>query len=142
MMLLAWVFQILVYQPMVLRLQEVPYSEFLRKLESGEIEEVVLSESRLLYTCCGDDEANPRRHNVVRVDDPDLIERLTEAGVKFSAEASARAGLAIGLDYHASAIGFDLVFPVPPHAARRRKRHVHRKKQGARDCRRTYWGQV
>ncbi|OQA23617.1 MAG: ATP-dependent zinc metalloprotease FtsH [Chloroflexi bacterium ADurb.Bin360] len=89
MMLLAWVFQILVYQPMVLRLQEVPYSEFLRKLESGEIEEVVLSESRLLYTCCGDDEANPRRHNVVRVDDPDLIERLTEAGVKFSAEASA-----------------------------------------------------
>lgn len=89
MMLLAWVFQILVYQPMVLRLQEVPYSEFLRKLESGEIEEVVLSESRLLYTCCGDDEANPRRHNVVRVDDPDLIERLTEAGVKFSAEAPA-----------------------------------------------------
>ena len=89
MMLLAWVFQILVYQPMVLRLQEVPYSEFLRKLEAGEIEEVVLSESRLLYTCCGDDEANPRRHNVVRVDDPDLIERLTEAGVKFSAEAPA-----------------------------------------------------
>ena len=86
MMLLAWVFQVTIYQPMVLRLQEVPYSEFLQKLEASEIEEVVLSEPRLLYTCCGDDEENPRRHNVVRVDDPDLIERLTQAGVKFSAE--------------------------------------------------------
>ncbi len=87
MMLLAWAFQIMIYQPMVLRMQEVPYSEFLRKLESGEIEQVTLSDTRLLYTCCGDDDNVPRRHNVVRVEDPDLIDRLTRAGVIFSAEA-------------------------------------------------------
>ncbi len=89
MMLLAWAFQVLFFQPMVLRMQEVPYSEFINKLEAGEINRVTLSESRLLYTCCGDDPINPRRHNVVRVNDPDLIERLINAGVEFSAEAPA-----------------------------------------------------
>ena len=89
MMLLAWAFQVLFYQPMVLRMQEVPYSEFINKLEAGEINRVTLSESRLLYTCCGDEPTNPRRHNVVRVNDPDLIERLINAGVEFSAEAPA-----------------------------------------------------
>lgn len=89
MLLLAWIFQILIYQPMVLRLQEVPYSEFIRKLEAGEIQQVTLGESRLIYICCGDDPLQARRHNVVRVNDPDLIQRLIDAGVEFAAEAPA-----------------------------------------------------
>jgi len=87
--LVAWMFQELIFQPLVVQLTEVSYSEFLEQLEEGRIEQVSLGDTRITYTCCGDNE-NDREHlyNVVRVDDPDLIERLLGAGVTFSAEAA------------------------------------------------------
>jgi cell division protease FtsH len=84
----AWLFQALVFRPMIVRWSEVPYSQFLAQLEAGEIQEVTIQEDRLLYTCCaeGEESTGPERvNNVVRVDDPDLIERLRESGVMFSA---------------------------------------------------------
>ena len=91
----AWLFQQLIFQPMIIRWTEVPYSEFLVQLEAGEIKDVQLATDRIRYTCCGtDDETSQQRvHNVVRVDDPDLIQRLVDAGVQFSADAPTNSAL-------------------------------------------------
>ncbi|HOU12197.1 MAG TPA: ATP-dependent zinc metalloprotease FtsH [Anaerolineae bacterium] len=92
-LLLAGLFQQLIFQPMVIRWTEVPYSRFLEQLAAGEIAEVTLTADRIMYTCCGDAAAaaQGRVHNVVRVDDPDLIQRLVDAGVTFSGEAPTNA---------------------------------------------------
>ncbi len=89
--LLATLFQQLIFRPMVIRWTEVPYSRFLEQLAAGEIAEVQLTGDRIMYTCCGDAAAatQGRANNVVRVDDPDLIQRLVDAGVTFSAQAPA-----------------------------------------------------
>lgn len=91
-LVVAWLFQSLVFQPLVIRWSEVPYSQFLQQLDAGEIEEVQLTQDRILYTCCAEPEGDQGRvNNVVRVDDPDLIERLVDAGVTFSGEAPTNA---------------------------------------------------
>ena len=51
-LVLAWLFQTLVFQPMVIRWSEVPYSKFIAQLEAGEVKQVTLTADRLLYTCC------------------------------------------------------------------------------------------
>ena len=83
-----FLFQQLVYRPLVVRWTEVPYSQFLEQLEAGNIEEVTLSGERIFYTCCTVPEGDqPEQvYNVVPVEDPDLISRLSEAGVTFQAE--------------------------------------------------------
>ena len=87
-LVVAWVFQALIFRPMVIRWSEVPYSEFLAKLEAGEVAEVQVTQDRLLYELLPEMEGGQGRvYNVVRVDDPDLIERLVDAGVSFSGEA-------------------------------------------------------
>ncbi len=113
-LVLAWLFQQLIFQPLLVRWSEVPYSAFLEHLEEGKIDEVQLSDTRIIYTTgadtegevadvddseagdAGDDSVgavidgdDPETFNVVRVEDPDLIERLIEGGVDFSAEAPA-----------------------------------------------------
>ncbi|MGC9400306.1 MAG: ATP-dependent zinc metalloprotease FtsH [Anaerolineae bacterium] len=82
----AWLFQQLIFQPLIIRMQEVPYSTFLKQLEAGEIDKISIGETRITYTCCEEEEESQRTYNVVRVEDPDLIERLRQAGVTFSAE--------------------------------------------------------
>ena len=83
-----WLFQALIFQPMVLRMTEVPYSKFLEQLEAGEIESVTLGGDRILYTCCQAVEDKPGQvYNVVPVEDADLVERLLDAGITFEAEA-------------------------------------------------------
>ncbi len=84
----AWLFQELIFEPAMIRQREVSYSEFLEQLRAGKIERVTLGAERIMYTCCPteEEESDLRLRNVVRVDDPDLIERLNEAGVEFSAE--------------------------------------------------------
>jgi cell division protease FtsH len=86
--LVAGLFQQLVFQPLVIRWTEVPYSQFLEQLAAGEIAEVQLTTDRIMYTCCADVEGakQDQVNNVVRVDDPDLIQRLVDAGVTFSGE--------------------------------------------------------
>jgi cell division protease FtsH len=93
-LVVAWLFQTLIFRPLVIRWSEVPYSQFLEQLEAGEIRDVRLTEERILYNCCGEDEEGAvqgRVYNVVRVDDPDLIERLTASGVTFSGEPPSNA---------------------------------------------------
>lgn len=87
-MVVAWLFQELVFQPLVVRWTEVPYSQFVTQLEAGEIAEVQLTTDRIQYTSRteGEEKGQPRLYNVVRVDDPDIIQRMVDAGVEFSAE--------------------------------------------------------
>ncbi len=88
----AWLFQMLIFQPLIIRWSEVPYSQFLEELETGNIAEVRLTEDRILYSCCDEvEDTRAGAYNVVRVDDPDLIERLIDAGVSFSGEAPSNA---------------------------------------------------
>ncbi len=84
----AWLFQNLIFQPLVIRWSEVPYSQFLTQLKDGGIVDVQLNNDRIVYTCCSNEEVTDKVYNVVRVDDPDIIQRLADAGVTFSAEAA------------------------------------------------------
>ncbi|MFN2201643.1 MAG: ATP-dependent zinc metalloprotease FtsH, partial [Caldilineaceae bacterium] len=81
-------FQQLIFRPLVIRWTEVPYSQFLQQLDAGEITKVEVTTDRILYTCCEDANSGTQgqSNNVVRVDDPDLIQRLVDAGVTFSAQ--------------------------------------------------------
>jgi len=84
----VFLFQQLIFRPLVVRWSEVPYSQFLQELEGGNIEEVTLGGERIFYTCCTVPEGDEpgQVYNAVPVDDPDLTERLLEAGVKFQAQ--------------------------------------------------------
>ena len=81
-------FQQLIFRPLVVRWTEVPYSRFLEDLETGSIEEVTVGAERIFYTCCQvpEGESPGQVYNVVPIEDPDLIERLREAGVTFQAQ--------------------------------------------------------
>ncbi len=89
MLLLTWLFQELIFRPIIIRQTEVPYSTFMEQLQEGKVQEVWIGEDRIVYTCCQEEEGRPQILNVVRVEDPDLIQRLTDAHVTFAAQAPA-----------------------------------------------------
>ncbi len=89
-MLGMWLFQELIFRPLLIRQTEVPYSQFLDQLEAGEVETVTLGGERIIYTTRQDTEGGGQQrriYNVVAVEDPDLIKRLLDAGVTFEAQA-------------------------------------------------------
>ena len=83
-----WLFQEVIFRPLVVRWTEVPYSTFLEQLDEGNIAEVTLGGDRIFYTCCQvpDGDRPGQTYNVVPVEDPDLIERLLGAEVTFQAQ--------------------------------------------------------
>ena len=87
-MLAIWLFQALIFRPVVLRRTEVTYDKFLEELRAGDIDTVTVGGERIIYTCCKSaGAAEPKDvYNVVAVEDPDLIDRLVAAGVTFQAE--------------------------------------------------------
>ncbi len=89
MLLLTWLFQELIFRPIIIRQTEVPYSTFMEQLQEGKVQEVWIGDDRIVYTCCQEKEGRPQILNVVRVEDPDLIQRLTDAHVTFAAQAPA-----------------------------------------------------
>ena len=99
-LMVAWLFQALVFRPMVIRQSEVPYSQFLEELDAGIIERVQLTQDRILYISSSEGGGDSgKTYNVVPVDDPDLIERLAASGVIFSGEMSSNAALPILLGW-------------------------------------------
>ena len=94
-MLGIWLFQQLIFRPLVIRWTEVPYSQFLAELNKGNVDEVTLGPERIFYTCCTPPEGDrpDQVYNVVPVEDRDLIERLIDAGVTFSAQPPASGAL-------------------------------------------------
>jgi len=85
-LLVAWLFQSLIFQPLVTRWSEVSYSQFIEELGAGVIGTVQLTEDRIIYELKPEEDSS-KVYNVVRVDDQDLIDRLVASGVEFSGEA-------------------------------------------------------
>jgi cell division protease FtsH len=80
----VWLFQQVIFRPLVIRWTEVPCSEFLTQLEEGNIEEVTLGGERISYTCCTVPEGDPpdQVYNVVPVEDLDLAIERVVAGLQ------------------------------------------------------------
>ncbi|HSF15086.1 MAG TPA: ATP-dependent zinc metalloprotease FtsH [Vicinamibacteria bacterium] len=70
------------------RAQEVPYSQFRDDLANGRIAMVTFEEQRIVYTLreTSEGESVDGNFTTVRVDDPELVQRLLEAGIEFQAE--------------------------------------------------------
>lgn len=64
------------------RIEEVPYSTFLEMLDKKAISEVSRDEVQITFA---DKSAEPRYYKTGLMEDPDLIGRLTAAGVRFAA---------------------------------------------------------
>ncbi len=80
-----WIFQELLFRPMIIRQTEVPYSRFLADLDAGRIKSVTLGTDRIYYIT-QNEKGEEEIHNTVRVDDKDLVDRLIAAKVKFQAQ--------------------------------------------------------
>ncbi len=50
MFLVMWAFQELFYQPLLIQMNEVPYSRFRADLDSGMVQEVTFKGDRIFYT--------------------------------------------------------------------------------------------
>ena len=87
-LLAMWLFQSLIFMPMVRRLQEVPYSQFREELAKKNVDTVTLLPDRIYYTCCTPPEGDRpgQVYNVVRIEDPGLIDALIESGATFRGE--------------------------------------------------------
>ena len=85
MMLAMWVFSEYIYKPMVTTNTKVSYNIFLDDLKNNKIEEVVMEESHILFRLKN---SSPGRKmevfNTVRLNDPEIVDRLIKAGVTFS----------------------------------------------------------
>ena len=85
-LIVTWLFNDLVYKPLVIRETEVGYNVFIQNLNEDKISQVVLSGDRIIYTLKPTEGQKETSANVVTVNDPDLIDRLIAAGVSFSAK--------------------------------------------------------
>ena len=88
-LLLVWLFQDLVFRPLVIHETEVPYSQFRQDLAEGNVREVTLGQDRLFYTYQAGEAEETQTRNAVVVEDPDLISDLLAAGVVLRAQAPA-----------------------------------------------------
>lgn len=84
--LVAWLFNDLVYRPLIIRETEVNYNVFIQNLNENKISQVVLSGDRIIYTLKATEEKKETLANVVPVNDPALIDRLLASGVSFSSK--------------------------------------------------------
>lgn len=89
--LLAWVFNDLVFKPYVIRETEVSYDVFLKNLSEGKVANVILASDRITFSLKDDESRqNLAVANVVPVNDPALVDRLVQSGVTFSAQAQTK----------------------------------------------------
>ena len=65
-----------------MRIKEVDYGTFISMAEKQEIGEVQVQENRILFT----DKDGKTVYKTGKMDDPDLVNRLTQSGAKFSSE--------------------------------------------------------
>lgn len=103
-MVIAWLFSEYVYKPFAESRSEVPYSEFLSDLDSRNVENADITESRIIYTV--KESASPDKRpiiggviltnrsknsgktkSVVRLPDPFLVLRLASSDIKFGGVA-------------------------------------------------------
>jgi len=89
-LVLLWLFQEFILQPLIIRETQIPYSEFKARITSGGIIEVTLGQERIVGTMKNPDATNetnatiPFTTNAVPDGDPTLIPALDKAGVEYS----------------------------------------------------------
>jgi cell division protease FtsH len=89
-LVLLWLFQQFILQPLVIRETQIPYSEFKAKIASGDIVEVTLGQERITGTMKNPDPKDtknptiPFTTNAIPDGDQTLIPALDKAGVKYS----------------------------------------------------------
>ena len=86
---IVWLFGDMVYKPYIVSQTEVQYSVFLDDLANKRINDVSLTVDRIVYTLKSDSSPSSFR-SVVRIQDNDLIARLTAAGVTFGGVAQTK----------------------------------------------------
>ncbi|MDR1733245.1 MAG: ATP-dependent zinc metalloprotease FtsH [Synergistaceae bacterium] len=91
MIFIIWIFNDMIFRPYIAQEREVSYKTFLDFLAKGQVERVALGTDRITFTLKGGQPVAPgqpasvlQSHNVVRVEDPKLVDRLMEAGVDFA----------------------------------------------------------
>lgn len=84
--LLAWLFNDLIYKPLIIKETEVSYNVFIQNLNENKISQVVLSGDRIIYTLKAEEGQKESLANVVTVNDPALVDRLIASGISFSAQ--------------------------------------------------------
>lgn len=83
--LFTWAFNRWFYEPYRTAQTEVPYSDFLAKLDGGEIEKVTLTDGRIVFFTREMEDASREIKSTVAIADERLVERLIKAGVSFGA---------------------------------------------------------
>ena len=86
-LLLVWLFQDLVIKPLAIQQSEVAYSQFLDDLSAGKIDTVSVGTTRIFFTIKAEASKKQKTsYNVVSINDPTLVDRLTKAGVTFTGQ--------------------------------------------------------
>ena len=79
-------FKYLTEQVQSAKVEEVTYDEFLKMLEKGDIESVVIENQKIVITPKNQTSFYGMTYFTGIVDDPDLTQRLYDSGVSFNAE--------------------------------------------------------
>jgi len=79
----VWIFNDFVYRPYIIRETAVSYDQFLEELRGNRVKQVTVGTDRLVFSLKEDPGQLPVR-NVVKIDDPKLVDRLIEAKVEFT----------------------------------------------------------
>lgn len=84
-LLFTWTFNRWFYEPYLTAKTEVTYSDFLAKLDGGEIEKVTLTDGRIIFFTKETGETPREVKSTVAIADDRLVERLVASGVSFGA---------------------------------------------------------
>lgn len=84
-LLFTWAFNRWFYEPYLTAKTEVTYSDFLAKLDSGEVEKVTLTDGRIIFFTKETEEVPREVKSTVSIADEQLVERLIASGVSFGA---------------------------------------------------------
>lgn len=98
-LLIAGVFNDLIYKPYIIRETEVSYNIFLEDLAAAKVDNVLLTSDRIIYSRKGEENPKQSVANVVPVNDPALIDRLIQSGVTFSSQAQTKSLLSSTLGW-------------------------------------------
>lgn len=92
-LLVVWLFNDLILKPLFIGETETTYSKFLEDLRTGKVEEVSLTDDRIYFTLRGELATRPTLRNTIRVEDPELVNRLVEAKIPFKARDQTQGAL-------------------------------------------------
>jgi cell division protease FtsH len=70
--------------------QIIPYSDFKARVRAGQVEEVTVSQDRIVGKLKASEKEKAATFTTIRIEDPKLIEELDKAGVKSTGELASR----------------------------------------------------